>query len=53
MLPARAIDSLAQMQQVFAQVPMLLLDATERPQHRPRAVVDRTADYFGKKKTDP
>lgn len=53
MLPARAIDSLAQMQQVFAQVPMLLLDATERPQHRPRAVVDRAADYFGKKKTDP
>ena len=52
-LPARAIESLAQMQQVFAQVPVLLLDATERPQHRPRAVVDRTADYSGKKKTGP
>ena len=52
-LPARAIDSLAQMQAVFADVPVLLLDATERPHHRPRAVVDRTADYAGKKKTDP
>ena len=52
-LPARAIDSLAQMQAVFADVPVLLLDATERPHHRPRAVVDRTADYVGKKKTDP
>ena len=51
-LPARAIDSLAQMQQVFAEVPVLLLDATERPQHRPKAVVDRAADYSGKKKTD-
>jgi hypothetical protein len=51
-LPARAIDSLAQMQQVFADVPVLLLDATERPQHRPRAVVDRAADYSGKKKAD-
>ncbi|RZK16593.1 MAG: transposase family protein, partial [Hymenobacter sp.] len=36
-LPARALDSLAQMQAVFAEVPVLLLDATERPQHRPRA----------------
>lgn len=51
-LPARAIDSLAHMQAVFAEVPVLLLDATERPQHRPRAVVDRAADYSGKKKTD-
>lgn len=51
-LPARAIESLAQMQQVFADVPVLLLDATERPQHRPRAVVDRAADYSGKKKAD-
>lgn len=51
-LPVRAIESLAQMQQVFAEVPVLLLDATERPQHRPRAVVDRAADYSGKKKTD-
>ena len=51
-LPARAIESLAQMQQVFAEVPVLLLDATERPQHRPRAVADRAADYSGKKKTD-
>jgi hypothetical protein len=51
-LPARAIASLAQMQQVFADVPVLLLDATERPQHRPRAVVDRAADYSGKKKAD-
>ena len=33
-LPARAIDSLAQMQAVFAEVPVLLLDATERPFHR-------------------
>ena len=30
-LPARAIDSLAQMQAVFADVPVLLLDTTERP----------------------
>lgn len=52
-LPARAIDSLAQMQQVFADVPVLLLDATERPKHRPQAVVDRAADYAGKKKADP
>ena len=52
-LPARAIGSLAQMQAVFADVPVLLLDATERPHHRPRAVVDRKADYSGKKKTDP
>ena len=56
-LPARAIASLAQMQQVFADVPVLLLDATERPQHRPqhrpRAVADRAADYSGKKKDNP
>jgi hypothetical protein len=51
-LPARAIDSLAQMQQVFAEVPTLLLDATERPVQRPRAPADRQADYSGKKKTD-
>ncbi|RZK31868.1 MAG: transposase family protein [Hymenobacter sp.] len=43
-LPARAIVSLAQMQQVFADVSVLLLDATERLQHRPRTVVDRAAD---------
>jgi len=49
-LPARAIDSLAQMQAVFADVPVLLLDATERPHHRPQAVVDRKADYSGKKR---
>lgn len=47
----RAIDSLAQMQQVFAEVPTLLLDATERPVQRPQAPVDRQADYSGKKKT--
>lgn len=52
-LPARAIDSLAQMQQVFADVPVLLLDATERPYQRARAAVDRPADYSGKKKTYP
>ncbi|WP_157886742.1 helix-turn-helix domain-containing protein [Hymenobacter sp. PAMC 26628] len=52
-LPARAIDLLAQLQRVFAEVPVPLLDATERPQHRPRAVVDRAADYSGKKKTAP
>ena len=51
-LPARAIDSLAQMQAVFADVPVLLLDATERPHHRPQALVDQKADYSGKKKTD-
>ena len=51
-LPARAIDSLTQMQAVFADVSVLLLDATERPQHRPQAVVDRKADYSGKKKAD-
>ena len=32
-LPTRAINSLAQMQAVFAEVPVLLLDATERPCH--------------------
>lgn len=51
-LPARAIESLAQMQQVFAEVPTLLLDATERPVQRPQALVDRAADYSGKKKAD-
>jgi hypothetical protein len=49
-LPARAIDSLAQMQQVFANVPVLLLDATERPYRRAQAAPDRAADYSGKKK---
>jgi hypothetical protein len=49
-LPNRAIESLAQMQQVFAEMPVLLHDATERPQHRPRAVVERAADYSGKKR---
>ena len=34
-LPARTTDSLAPMQVVFADVPVLLLDATERPHHRP------------------
>ena len=29
---------------------MLLLNATERPQHRPRSVVNRAADYSGKKR---
>jgi len=52
-LPARAIDSLAQVQAVFAQVPVLLLDATERPYPRARAAVDRPADYSGKKKAHP
>ena len=45
MLPAPTIDSLAQMQAVFAEVPLLLLDATKRPQHRPWAV-----GYSGKKR---
>lgn len=52
-LPARAIDSLAQMQAVFADVPVLLLDATERPYQRAQAAVDRPADYSGKKKAHP
>lgn len=51
-LPARAIESLAQMQHVFAEVATLLLDATERPVQRPQALVDRATDYSGKKKTD-
>ena len=42
-LPARAVDALAQMQAVFADVPVLLLDATERSHHRPQAAVDRKA----------
>lgn len=37
-------------QQVFAQVPVLLLEATERPRYRPRAVVDRATNYSGKKR---
>ncbi|WP_345113785.1 transposase family protein [Hymenobacter algoricola] len=49
-LPARTVDSLAQMQAVFADVPVLLLDATERPYRRASAAVDRPADYSGKKK---
>lgn len=49
-LPARAVDSLAQMQQVFADVPVLLLDATERPYRQAQAATDRAADYSGKKK---
>ncbi|WP_166648015.1 transposase family protein [Hymenobacter sp. UV11] len=52
-LPVRAIASLAEMHALFADVPVLLLDATERPHHRPQAVVDRQADYSGKKKTPP
>ena len=52
-LPARAIDSLAQLQAVFADVPVLLLDATERPCQRAQAAADRPADYAGKKKTHP
>ena len=40
-LPARAIDSLAQMQALFADVPMLLLDATEQPCHRAHAAASR------------
>lgn len=52
-LPVRAIDSLAQMQAVFADVPVLLLDATERPYQRAQAAADRPADYSGKKKTHP
>jgi hypothetical protein len=49
-LPARAIDSLEQRQQVVAEVPVLLLDATERPHRRAQAAVDRPADYSGKQK---
>ena len=52
-LPARAIDSLAQMQAVFADVPVLLLDATERPYRRAQAAADRPANYSGKKKAHP
>ena len=48
-LPARQIDSLAEMQAVFGNVPTLLLDATERLRQRPQAVVDRPASYSGKK----
>ena len=49
-LPARAIDSLAPMQALFADVPVLLLDATERPYRRAHAAMDRPADYSGKKR---
>lgn len=52
-LPARTIDSLAQLQAVFADVPVLLLDATQRPHRRAHAAVDRPANYSGKKKTAP
>ncbi len=52
-LPARAIDSLAQRQAVFADVPVMLLDATERAYRRTQAAVDREADYSGKKKGHP
>ena len=48
-LPGRAIDWLAQMQAVFADVPVLLLAATERLYRRAHAAVDRPADYSGKK----
>ena len=48
-LPTRAIDSLAQLQALFADVPVLLLDATERPYRRAHAAVDRPTDYSGKK----
>ena len=37
------------MQALFADVPVLLLDATERPYRRVHAAVDRPADYSGKK----
>lgn len=47
-LPARAIDSLAQLHAVFADVSGRLLEATERPQHRPQAMMDRAANYLGK-----
>ncbi|WP_375417683.1 hypothetical protein [uncultured Hymenobacter sp.] len=43
-LPVRAINSLAQMQAVFAAVPVLLLDTTERPYRRAQAAVNRPAD---------
>lgn len=46
-LPARTIDSLVQMQAIFEDVPVLLLNATEHPRHRPWAVVYRAADYSG------
>ena len=49
MLPTRAIDSLATMQALFAHVPALLLDATEYRCRRLQAVVDRPAEYSGKK----
>ena len=42
-LPARAIDSLAQMQALFADVPVLLLDATERPRRRAHATASRSS----------
>src|SRR4028119_2069401 len=35
---------------VLAEVPVLLLDATQRPHRRAQAAVDRPADYAGKKK---
>ena len=43
MLPARAIDPLAQMQALFADVPMLLPDATEWPCRRPHAAASRSS----------
>ena len=49
-LPVRAIDSLAQLQALFADVPVLQLDATERPYRWAHAAVDRPADYSGKKR---
>jgi hypothetical protein len=48
-LPVRQITSLEEMQAVFADVPTLLLDATERGRQRPAAAVDRPASYSGKK----
>ena len=52
-LPARQIGSLAEMKRVFADVPTLLVDATERPIQRPAAAVDRPASYSGKKNDSP
>ena len=52
-LPARRLDSLEEMQAVFAHVDTLLLDATERLAQRPQAAVDRPGSYSGKKKLHP
>jgi Helix-turn-helix of DDE superfamily endonuclease len=49
-LPARHIESATEMEEIFKDIKLILVDATERPYLRSKDALANTAHYSGKKK---